>query len=494
MAPMVLRFLLPVLLALVPLAAAAQAAERPLVVGMALEPPHLDPTAGAAAAIDEVLYANVFEGLTRITGEGTVAPALATAWEASDDGLSWTFTLREGVTFHDGATFDARIAKFAIDRARAPGAENAQPQLFAAIEEVTAEDAATLRIDLSRPDAALPHSLGWGDAVMVHPDTADANKQVPVGTGPFRFDRWRRGDRVILMRNADYWGELAALPRVDFAFVADPTVALASLLAGDVHAFPNFPAPEQLPVLEGDPRFTVEVGTTEGETILAINARREPFDDIRVRQAIARAIDRQALVDGAMFGTATPIGSHYPPHGPAFVDLTEVNAHDPQSARELLADAGVEDLAASLVLPPPAYARRSGEIIAAQLRAVGIETRIEPVEWAEWLSRVFRGKDYDLTIVAHTEPADIGIYVRPDYYFGVPDARLAQIMGELEREADPARRDELLRAAQRRIAEEAVNAFLFQLPKVGVWDARLSGLWSHSPVQANDVTDVSWTE
>jgi peptide/nickel transport system substrate-binding protein len=171
-----------------------------------------------------------------------------------------------------------------------------------------------------------------------------------------------------------------------------------------------------------------------------------------------------------------------------------VNPYGPDRARALLEEAGVEELSARLTLPPPAYARRSGEIVAAQLRAVGIKTRIEPVEWAEWLSRVFRGKDYELTIVAHTEPADIGIYVRPDYYFGVDDPRLAAIISELEREADPQARTALLREAQRRIADEAVNAFLFQLPKVGVWDARLEGLWTNAPVQANDVTGVRWSE
>lgn len=474
--------------------AAVAVPQRPLVVGMALEPPHLDPTAGAAAAIDEVLYANVFEGLTRITADGTVAPALATDWSVGDDGLTVTFTLREGVRFHDGAPFDASVAKFALDRARAPGAENAQPQLFEAIEAVEAPEPTTLVVRLSRPDADLPYSLGWGDAVMVHPDSAEANKQTPVGTGPFRFASWRRGDRIVLERNEAYWGEPAALPRVEFAFVADPTVALAALLAGDVDAFPNFPAPEMLPVLEKDDRFTVAIGTTEGETIMAINSRRPPFDDVRVRRALAAAIDRQALVDGAMYGTATPIGSHMPPHAPAYVDLTGVNPYDPERARALLAEAGVEGLTAELVLPPPAYARRSGEIIAAQLRAVGVELELKPVEWAEWLSSVFRGHDYDLTIVAHTEPADINIYARPDYYFQADDPALAEALAALETETDPARRNGLLRTAQRRIAETAVNVFLFQLPKIGVWDARLDGLWENAPIQANDVTGVSWRQ
>ncbi|MEM8854180.1 MAG: ABC transporter substrate-binding protein [Pseudomonadota bacterium] len=476
------------------LVASAHAAERPLVVGMALEPPHLDPTAGAAAAIDEVLYANVYEGLTRIASDGTVVPGLAMDWSVSEDGLSYTFNLREGVTFHDGTPFDADAVVFTLDRARADGAENAQPQLFAAIDKVTAVDPTTVRIDLTQEDGDLAYSLAWGDAVIVSPSAAETLKSAPVGTGPFTFDTWRRGDRVILSRNDAYWGEQANVPQVEFAFVSDPTVALAAILAGDVHAFPNFPAPETLPVLEADDRFNVAVGTTEGETILAINSASEPFDDVRVRKAIAAAIDRQALVDGAMYGTATPIGSHMPPHAPSYVDLTGLSPHDPEAARALLAEAGVEDLRLSIALPPPAYARRSGEIIAAQLREVGIDAEIVPVEWAEWLARIFRGKEYDLTIVAHTEPNDIGIYARPDYYFHVPNERFTAIMAELDKVADPDTRITLLKEAQTIIAENAVNGFLFQLPKVGVWDARLDGFWENAPIQANDVTGVRWQE
>ena len=473
--------------------AAAQPQADRVVIGQALEPPHLDPTAGAAGAIDEILYGNVFEGLTRIGPDGTVEPALATDWSFAPDGLSVTFHLRDGVTFHDGKPFDADVAKFTLDRARAEGAENAQPGLFAAIGEVVADDPSTITVKLTRPDADLPYALGWGDAVMVHPDTAGTNKETPVGTGPFRFKEWRRGDRVILERSADYWGEAPAIQTAEFAFVADATVALAALLAGDVHAFPTFPAPESLPVIESNPQFHVEVGTTEGETILAINSAKAPFDDVRVRRAIAAAIDRQALVDGAMYGTATPIGSHMPPHDPAYVDLTGVNAYDPDKARALLEEAGAANLAVEIALPPPYYARRSGEIIAAQLRAVGVDASVRPVEWAEWLAKIFKGHEFDLTIVAHTEPADIGIYARPDYYFHVDNPRFEAVMSELEGESDPEKRIALLKEAQERIAEDAVNAFLFQLPKIGIWDARLSGLWQNSPIQANDITGVAWS-
>jgi peptide/nickel transport system substrate-binding protein len=143
-----------------------------------------------------------------------------------------------------------------------------------------------------------------------------------------------------------------------------------------------------------------------------MNNAGEPLND-PVRQAISHAINRQDIIDGAMFGYGTPIGTHFAPHNPDYVDLTGNSAYDPDAARALLAEAGVEDLTLRLMLPPPVYARRGGEIIAAQLREVGIETEITNMEWAHWLERVFRGKDFDLTIVSHTEPFDINIYARP---------------------------------------------------------------------------------
>ncbi|WP_306120499.1 MULTISPECIES: ABC transporter substrate-binding protein [unclassified Roseitalea] len=477
------------------LTAAAHAQRTDLTLGMVLEPPHLDPTAGAAAAIDEVLYANVFEGLTRIGHDGAVHPALAQSWTISDNGLDYTFTLRQGVQFHDGTTFEASDVVFTLDRARAEDSTNAQTALFAPIETVEALDDLTVRVTLSRPAGDFLYNLGWGDAVIVAPESADTNKENPVGTGPFRFVNWQKGAAVNLARTDAYWGEAPALETVQIRFIPDPAAASAALLAGDVHAFPNLPAPESLPQFQADPRFEVAVGSTEGETVLSTNNQRPPFDDIRVRRAIAHAIDRQAIIDGAMFGFGTPIGSHFAPHHPAYVDLTDTYRHDPDMARALLAEAGFADgISATLKLPPPSYARRSGEVIAAQLRAVGIDLQIIPVEWAQWLEQVFTNADYDLSIVSHTEPNDIGIYAREDYYFGYDNAEFDAVIDQLSVTAEEADRYALFRKAQEILARDAVNGFLFQLPKNGVWDARLEGLWENSPVQANDVTKVRWVE
>lgn len=469
-------------------------AKNTITVGMQLEPPSLDPTGGAAAAIDEVVYANVFEGLTRYLSDGSIAPALAESWDISDDGTEYTFHLRSGVTFHDATAMDAEDVKFSLDRARAEDSTNAQKALFAGIEDVTVIDPQTVKVTLSAPNGGFLTNMAWGDAVIVAPESIGTAATAPVGTGPFKLGRWVQGDRVELVENPDYWGDKPVLKLATFKFISDPTAAFAAMMAGDIDAFPGYPAPETLVQFEADPRFQLLIGWTEGETILATNNKSPKLMGAKVREAIAHAIDRQEIIDGAMFGYGTPIGTHFAPHNPDYLDLTGQSAHDPEMAKSLLAEAGVSDLTLTLKLPPPSYARRGGEIIAAQLRAVGIETEISNLEWAQWLEQVFRGKDFDLTIVSHTEPMDINIYARPEYYFQYDNPAFRQLMKDLDLATDPVRRTGILHAAQKMIADDYVNGYLFQLARTGVADANIQGLWPNSPTQANDLTGVSWTE
>ncbi|MGO1119824.1 ABC transporter substrate-binding protein [Rhodovibrionaceae bacterium A322] len=470
----------------------ALAAKDSLTLGVVLEPPHLDPTGGAAAAIDEVVYANVFEGLTRIDSEGAVQPALAKSWTVSDDGLTYTFMLQEGVKFHDGTDFDSADVVFTLNRAMAEDSTNAQKGLFSAIDSVAAPDANTVVITLKNPAGNLLFNLGWGDAVMVAEESAATNKSNPVGTGPFTFTDWAKGNKIVLDKNPGYWGTPAKLSQATFKFIPDPAAAAAAMMAGDVDGFPNFPAPETLMQFEADPRFKVMRGSTEGETILAMNNAKAPLDNLKVRQAISHAIDRQAIIDGAMFGNGTPIGSHFAPHHPAYVDLTGAYPYDPEKAKALLKEAGVENLKVTLKLPPPSYARRGGEIIAAQLADVGIEAEIIPVEWAQWLKQVFKATDYDLTIVSHTEPMDIGIYARDTYYFNYDNPKFKALIEKLNQTVDQDARYALMADAQRLLSEDAVNAFLFQLTQGGVWNAKVEGIWLNRPVQANDLTEAYW--
>ncbi|MEX4009588.1 ABC transporter substrate-binding protein [Neoaquamicrobium sediminum] len=474
---------------------AAIAQRTDIVIGMVLEPPHLDPTAGAAAAIKEVGYANIFEGITRIGPDGAVQPGLAESWEISDDGKVYTFKLHTGVKFHDGADFSAEDVKFSIDRAMAEDSVNPQKGLYSAIEKVEVVDPATVVVTLKHPQGAFLWNMGWGEAAIVSPASADGNKEKPIGTGPFKFENWAKGSSITLVKNPDYWGEEVALDKAEFRIIPDAAAAVPALLSGDVHAFSNMPAGDALPQIESDPRFKVVIGSTEGETVLATNNKKEPFDKLEVRQAIAHALNRDEIIAGTPPGLGVPIGSHFAPHHPAYVDLTGTYPYDPEKAKELLAQAGFPDgFSATLKLPPPGYARDGGQIIASQLRQVGINLEIIPLEWADWLSQVFTDKNYDLSIVSHVEPMDIGIYARPDYYFQYQNPEFNAVMEELEVTTDEAKRNELYGKAQRILAEDAVNGFLFQLPKVGVWDAKIEGMWENWPLSVADLTKVHWTE
>ncbi|MCF6431104.1 ABC transporter substrate-binding protein [Leisingera sp. MMG026] len=477
------------------LMAGAAWAKDSVTIGLQLEPPHLDPTSAAAQAIDSVVYSNIFEGLTRFMGDGSVVPGLAENWEISEDGTVYTFRLRAGVTFHDGSAMDAEDVKFSLDRARAEDSTNAQKTLFEGIVSVDAVNPQTVKVTLDAPNGSFLFNLAWGDAVIVAPESIEDIKTSPVGTGAFTFQEWVQGDRISLARNPEYWGEQPALASATFKFISDPTAAFAAMMAEDIDAFDNFPAPENLPQFEADPRFQVLVGSTEGETILSTNNKQPPFDDARVRQAVAYAIDRQSIIDGAMFGYGTPIGTHFAPHNPAYKDLTGTSSFDPEKAKALLAEAGLPDgFETTLHLPPPSYARRGGEIVAAQLAQVGIKAEIINVEWAQWLESVFRGKSFGLTIISHTEPMDIGIYARPEYYFQYDSKPFQELMAKLNATTDPDARTALLQEAQEIIAADYVNGYLFQLAKLGVAKAGLQGLWENAPTAAVDLSALSWAE
>lgn len=485
------RLLHAALIALV--ATPALAGPDGVTLGMALEPPVLDPTASAAAAVDEVVYGNIFEGLTRIGPDGSVQPGLASSWDTTD-ARTYVFQLRPGVTFQDGSAFDAQDVIFSLDRARATDSTNAQKALFTGIASVEAIDPQTVRITLTAPDSGLPFKLAWGDAVMVDQGNIAQIATKPVGTGPYTLGEWRQGDHIRLDAWDGYWGAKPALRHATFRFIPDPSAAFAAMMAGDVDAFPIYPAPETLPQLQADPRFKVLIGTTEGETILAMNHKNPALANPLVREAIAHAINRQELIDGAMFGQGTPIGSHFAPHNPDYTDLTALSAYDPERSKALLAQAGVSNLNLRLALPPPAYARRGGEIIAAELRAVGIQTRITNMEWAQWLEQVFKNADYDLTVISHVEPMDIGIYARKPYYFNYDNPDFDAIMARLDAATDPAERSALLKQAQQILARDHANAFLFQLPKTGVAKAQIEGLWENAPMPANILSDLHWRD
>ena len=473
------------------MASASAAAE--LVVGMQQEPTSLDPTADATASIDSMMTQNVFESLTTVAENGEVQPNLATRWEVSDDGLTYTFHLAEGVTFHDGSALDAEDVVYSFDRAMAEDSVNPSKDIFEPIASVKAVDPQTVEITLKGKDAFFLFNMGQGDSAIVASETAEGNNANPIGSGPFKFDSWTRGDRLTLVKNPDHRDAAdVALDKVVFRFISDPAAATAAMMAEELDAFPGFPAPELLPQFEADPRFRVNVGSTEGEVILAMNNAKAPFDNVEVRRAVATAIDRDEIIEGAMYGQAVPIGSFYPPHGAAYVDLTDAYAHDSEKAKTMFEEAGVAGETMTLRVPPFPYATRSAEIIQNQLSEAGIDAKVENVEWGFWIDEVYKKKNYDMTIIAHTSPNDMGNFARgPDYFYGYDNAEMTALWEKIQTEVDPEARNELLKQGQQMLSDQAVHGFLFQLPLLGVFRQEVEGYWSSSPVLYMPLKGVS---
>jgi peptide/nickel transport system substrate-binding protein len=336
--------------------------------------------------------------------------------------------------------------------------------------------------------------MGQATAIMVEPKSVDTNATKPVGTGPFQLTAWNKGSSITLTKWDSFRNAAAVkMKKVVFKFISDPAAQVAALLAGDVDAFPRV-TPRSVVQFKTNAKFQVVVSGSRAKTILAINNKKKPLDDVRVRRAIAAAIDRKAVIEGAGDGYGVPIGSHYVPGAFGYVDTTGINPFNIEKAKALLAEAGVKlPLELSLKLPPPPYARQGGEVIAAQLAKIGIIAKIENVEWAQWLSGTYTNKNYDLTIISHVEPFDLGNFAKPGYYWGYESPQFAALFDKIQNAPRAADRAKLLGDAQRMLANDAAHAFLYQPQWVTVANKNLKGLWKDMPIFINDVSALSWS-
>ncbi|MEO7391267.1 MAG: ABC transporter substrate-binding protein [Ramlibacter sp.] len=474
--------------------ALAQRRKDSIVLGMALEPPGLDPTAGAAAAIAEIVQYNVLETLTKINSDGKVTPLLAESWEVSPDLKTYTFKLRKGVKFQNGEPFDAKAVKFSFDRAGGEKSTNKDKRTFANLGVQIVDDHTVVLLN-KEIDPDLPFILGQATAVIVEPRSVDTNATKPVGTGPYKLESWNKGSSVVLTKWEGFRNPAQAkINKVTFRFISDPAAQAAALLSGDVDAFPRA-ATRIVPQFKSNGHFQVILGGSRAKTILAINSRKKPLDDPRVRRAILSAIDRKAVIEGAADGFGTPIGSHYVPGAEGFVDTTGTNPFNVEKAKQLLADAGVKTpLELTMTLPPPAYARQGGEVIVSQLAKIGITVKTQNVEWAQWLSNTYGGAhNYDLTIVSHVEPFDLGNYTKPDYYWGYQSKAFSDLFDKIKNTGNPKDRAKLLGDAQKMLAVDAANGFLFQPQFPTIAKKEVKGLWRDMPIFCNDLSSLSWS-
>ncbi|MBS1092225.1 ABC transporter substrate-binding protein [Gluconobacter sp. Dm-74] len=473
----------------------AKAAEErdTLSIGLAIEPPGLDPTRGSSEAIGMVTYGNIYEGLVRLDEQGTIKPLLARDWSVSPDGLTYDFALHENVHFHDGTLLTCEAVKFSLLRAGASGSTNPDRSTFKQIADISCPDSLHVQVRLQRPYGSFLYQLAWNDAAILSPESVAQNISHPVGTGPFVFDEWQRGDHLTLSRNPEYWGARPALRSVTFRFMPDPLSASNALLAGELDAYPSFPSREILSRFTSNPQLEVVRGSFPFKAILALNNARRPFNDLRVRQAIAQAIDRKALIQAVAEGDAKLLQSHMAPDDPDYVALPDRYPYDPDHARALLKDAGIAPgLHLTLAFPPIGYARDSSELIAAYLEQIGLNVTLQPVEWPAWLSQIYGQGAFDMTVIAHTEPHDIAIYDRTPVYFHYHSPVFHDLLGRYEATADPVLRRALSAQMQTQLSQDEPNIFLFSMPRETVLNRHLRGLWTNQPIAGCPLGGVFW--
>ena len=466
---------------------ASAPAEEEIVIGSTNEPTGMQRNVGGSSGISQTMTRNVYEGLTSIDVDGEIIPTLAEEWEVSDDGLTYTFDLREDVTFHDGTAFTADDAVWSLSEVISEDSVAARKSDLIVMDEITALDDHTLEVVLSQPSRSLLFNLA-GVTIVKEGDTENTSDN---GTGPYRFVEWAQGDYLTIERNDDYWGEPASNPGVTFQFFTDTTAMNNALATGALDLVIAEDSPDQLAQFEDNPAFTISEGTSTTKYLWAFSNDEAPFDDVRVRQGLYRAIDRDAILDAVWAGRGQVIGSMVPPTDPWYTDLSDVHAYDPGSAQELLAEAGVEDLTITLDYVAGDTEATIAQLLQADLAAVGVTLELNPIDDATWYQRVYTDHDFATTLMGHVNPRDIFWYANPDFYWGYDSAEFQELVAASEAAGSDEEQANLLRQANELMAQDAASAWLYLEPQIRVAAAGVTGFPVDQATESFYVADIT---
>ena len=427
-----------------------------LTVGLVLEPTNLDIRHTSGAALEQVLVDNIYEGLVTRTEDNTIEPRLASDYEVSADGLTYTFTLNNGILFHDGDPLTSAdvVESYTTVKDDATVQGNAD---FAGVAEIAAPDEQTVEITLTEPNQNFLFTLTGPAGLVFQADDATDLKSAENGTGPFTLNRWAKGSSITLDRFDDYWGEKAGVAEVVLQYIPDFTAGVNAALDGTLDVLTAVDA-NLLPQLEADGGFTITEGRTTDKATLAFNNTKAPLDDPTVREALRLAIDHEGMVEAV--GAGETLYGPIPALDPGYEDLADVVPYDPERAKELLAEAGQEDLELTLTIPS-FYGTTVAQVLISDFAKVGVTLDVNRVEFATWLEDVYSNHDYDLSFVLHVEPRDFANFANPDYYFGYDNAEVQELYQRALTELDAEASAELLAEAARIVSEDHAADWLY---------------------------------
>ena len=443
--------------------------ERALKVGYMADPEGLDPQKTSAVSTMNVT-GNMYETLIAVTPEFEFVPRLCDTYTVSEDGLQVTFDLKEGVLFHDGTEMNAEDVKFSFERLKEDDSPKASS--YKNIIDIICEDDYTVTFVTEKLDVDLVKSFAYPWAVIISNEAdVETLKTNPVGTGAYKIVSWTPQEKVILERFEDYHGEKAHIKNVELYLISDYTTALAALTVGDADIIEI--SGDQIDLVnetEGLSVFTEEMNAVQ---LLGLNNSDPILSDVRVRKAIALALNKQEIIDNAIWGYGTVIGSALPTVSPDFVDTTDVLPQDIEAAKALLADAGYADgLTLKLTLPKDYQIHvDSGLIIADQLAKIGINAEIEVIEWASWMNDVYTNRDYQMTVVNLSGKLDTQAFLKryistSGDFVSLDSGSVDEILTSTPSMLDESARHDAYVQVQQTIAEELPAVFIQTMHKI----------------------------
>ncbi len=468
-----------------------------IVIGVAQDFDSLDPDHMTAAGTKEVLF-NVFEGLVKPTSDGDIVPAVASEVVKSDDGLTYTFTLRDGVKFHNGD--DVTLADVVYSIERRHNGEDSEAQLAALdiISGITPEaDGKTLTVTLSEPSNEF---LAFIMNAYIIPDGYTSHETAPVGTGPYKFVSRQAQDSLVLEKFADYWGTPGKIEKVTFKILENAEGLVLGLQSGALDLVSHMTSDQTAQLDTG--KFQIAVGTMNLVQALYLNNAEKPFDDIRVRQALCYAIDKQAVIDLAFDGYGVPLGTSMFPSFAKYYDdsLTDYYTKDIDKAKALLTEAGYPDGFSMTITVPSNYTPHvnTATVLVDQLAAVGINATVQPIDWSTWLSDVYGGRQFQSTITGLTSDNMTARKLLERFgseisnnFTNYNNKEYDEILAKAVSATDDAQQTELYRQLEKNLTENAANVYLQDMADLVAVRSGVEGLTFY-PLYVLDVSALYW--
>ncbi|MCR4751008.1 MAG: ABC transporter substrate-binding protein [Eubacterium sp.] len=479
-----------------PAAETERAKANELTVGIAQDFDSLDPDYMTAAGTKEVLF-NVFEGLVKPTSDGEIVPAVASDVQKSEDGLTYTFTLRDGVTFHNGDPVEMEDVIYSIERRKNGEDTAAQLEALSVIADMKSEDK-TLTITLSEPSNEF---LAFLMNAYIIPADYDQQETAPVGTGPYKFVSRSVQDNLVLERFADYWGEGGSIDKVTFKILEKAEALVTGLQSGALDVVAHMSS-DQTAQLEED-EFTIEQGSMNLVQALYLNNAEKPFDDVRVRQALCYAVDKQAVIDLAFDGFGIPLGTSMFPSFAKYYDesLTDYYTQDLEKAKELLAEAGYPDGFEMTITVPSNYTPHvnTATVLVEQLKEIGVQATVEPVDWNTWLDEVYGQRKFQSTITGLTSDnmtarkllerfgSEVG-----NNFTNYSNEEYDEILAKALTATDDEEQIALYKQLEKNLTENAANVYLQDMADLVAVRTGLEGLTFY-PLYVLDISKLHWT-